>query len=121
MGSWVPLQPAVYFTESTEFTRWKVTAPCQAAVKHRGNMPITEKEKIFPDTIHGKRRIMLHHLEIQGSKIVCATQGTTRMTALNGMHHAYNIPSYLGSYFSKVIHIVDVIMAKFCNLPANLI
>lgn len=58
-------------------------------------MPVAEKENIFPDAIHLEGRIVLHLLEIEGSKEVGTAQRTTRVAALNPMNHSYNVSPYL--------------------------
>ena len=97
MCGWVSLQATVDFPEGSQFRNREITAPGQATVKNRGNMPVAEEEYIFSDTIHLEGRIVLHYLEIERSKEVGTAQGTTGVAALNAMNHSYDVSPYLCS------------------------
>ena len=64
MRSGVPLEPAVNSPETIEFLQRKITTPGQATVKNRGNMSITQKEKVLTDAVHFKIGVMLHNIEV---------------------------------------------------------
>lgn len=65
-------------------------------------MAIAQKEKVLVIAIHIKRLgLMAQHFEEQRSKIIGTTEGAARVAALNGMHHSYNISSYLAGYLRQ--------------------
>ena len=58
-------------------------------------MAIGKEEQIFSFSVHIEFWIMLHELEIQGHKEVCASERASRVARLAGMHHTYNVSADL--------------------------
>ena len=61
-------------------------------------MTVGKKENVLVRGVHIELWRMLHYLEKQRGKEVCAPQGSTRMPAGGPMDHSYNITPDLGGH-----------------------
>src|SRR5204863_7654044 len=89
----MPLQPAVDLAERGQFREGEVAAARQHAVPYRADVPVAQEEEVLPAAVHVPLlRIVPEYMEVKGGEEIGAAQGTTGMTALDGMDHADNVP-----------------------------